>query len=59
MGVGHGICVQGLGPREQGSPAGNPDTHLSRFSQCRGLEIFLNPPHKKELLFLFKDFPSC
>lgn len=51
-----GICVQWLGPREQGSPAGNPDTHFSRFSQCQGLEIFLNPPTQKSFYFCLRTF---
>lgn len=55
--MGHEICLQGLGLREQGSPAGNPDTHLSRFSQCQGLEIFLNPPPKKRAIIFVSGLP--
>lgn len=30
MGVKDGMCLPGLGPRDQSTPTGNPDTHLLR-----------------------------
>lgn len=36
LGVGHGMCLRGLGSRELGSPAMNSDSHLSRDSQGKG-----------------------
>lgn len=34
MGVGQGMCLWELQSEEQCSPAGNPDTHISRGSQA-------------------------
>ena len=36
VGMGHGMCLWGLGSRELYPPAIDPDTHLSRGSQGQG-----------------------
>lgn len=36
MGVGHGMSLFGLKPRDQGPPTGNPDTRLPKGSQGQG-----------------------
>lgn len=39
VGVECGMCLQGLGSIEQGSPTRNPNTHLSKGSQGQGFSL--------------------